>query len=87
MNNAAALKRQIHALDFAIVEMNLFLDTHPHDQNALALMHRYRRERCEAVAKYEAQFGPYEVTADRVGNTEHWSWIDNPWPWEYGVEC
>lgn len=87
MSNVNQLKKQIHALDFAILEMNLFLDTHPTDQTALTKRAQYLTERAEAVARYEAQYGPYEVTAKKVRNTDKWTWINDPWPWEYGGAC
>ena len=87
MRNATALHKQIDALDFAILEMELFLDTHPTDHTALAKRAQYMAERAEAIAQYEAQFGAYEVTRHRVRGTERWTWIDDPWPWEYGGVC
>ncbi len=86
MNTAAmtscGLRRRIAAYDFALVEMNLYLDTHPADCEALELMYAYRRKRDELVAAYEQQFGAYEIMARDVENRERWSWIDTPWPWE-----
>ncbi len=86
MNNRAALLRRIHAVDFALVELNLFLDTHPCNQAALQQFHAYQAQRTALIEAYEAQFGPYEVTVDRVqGDT--FNWVKGPWPWEYGKEC
>ncbi|MBQ7302315.1 MAG: spore coat protein CotJB [Clostridia bacterium] len=79
-NNHPAYK--IHALDFAILETQLYLDTHPCDQTALAALEKYRCERNEAVAAYEAQCGQYVRTADDV-NGDCWSWVKGPWPWEF----
>ena len=74
--------RKIHALDFAIWETQLYLDTHPSDQTALAAMEKYRCERNEAVAAYEAQYGRYVRTSDDVYG-DCWSWVNGPWPWEF----
>ena len=76
------LKRRIAAYDFALVEMNLYLDTHPDDKEALELMYAYRRKRTELVEVYESQFGPYENFAVHVQNPDRWSWVDDPWPWD-----
>ena len=35
MNERNMMKKSIDALCFSILETELFLDTHPHDQNAL----------------------------------------------------
>ncbi|MBE6756973.1 MAG: spore coat protein CotJB [Ruminococcaceae bacterium] len=79
---SCGLRRRIAAYDFALVEMNLYLDTHPCDKEALELMYAYRRKRAELVEVYEQHFGPYEVTARKVENPDRWSWVDAPWPWE-----
>ena len=47
MNNAAGEKsrmlRRIDAVDFAIHEMVLYLDTHPNDARALKAWEQYRK--------------------------------------------
>lgn len=80
-NNANALMQQIHALDFALVELNLFLDTHPCDTEALETFKAYRQQRAEKVAEYERCFGPIVHTIHDV-HDDRWCWIDSPWPWE-----
>ena len=82
MNEKRALKRHICALDFAIHEMVLFLDTHPEDQKAMQMLREYRRKRKDLIASYEARFGRYVVTVDDVKPTDKWYWINSPWPWE-----
>ena len=81
-NNRMAMTRQIDALDFALVELNLFLDTHPCDEKALETFALYRKHRDEKIAEYEACFGPMVRTAADV-DCDHWDWIDSPWPWEF----
>ena len=78
----AAMKKKIHALDFSILELTLYLDTHPSDKRALHKRHELIAERRSAVAAYEEKFGPYTVTADKVTG-DCWSWVNDPWPWEY----
>lgn len=85
MNEKAMLKRKIDALDFSIHEMVLFLDTHPHDRQALQMLREYRRHRREAIANYEAKCGPYVKTVDDAKSKDYWNWIDSPWPWEKEV--
>lgn len=85
MGNSKTLKERIHAYDFAIVELNLFLDTHPCDKEALCLLKMYRDKREQLVALYEQQYGPYVAkVTDVQGDT--FSWVDNPWPWDYCKE-
>lgn len=82
MNEKKMLKRQIDALAFAIHEMVLFLDTHPHDRKAIAMLKEYRRRRREAIAEFEAKFGNFVETTDDVKPNDYWYWLDSPWPWE-----
>ena len=84
--NKCMLRRRITALDFALYELVEYLDTHPCDTRALSLREEYKAKRAECIREYEAQFGPYIVTTNDVMG-DRWSWIDNPWPWEYGKEC
>lgn len=76
------LKKSIAAYDFALIEMNLYLDTHPDDGGAMELLNAYRRKREELVDAYESRYGTYVVTPSDVQG-ERWSWVDDPWPWDF----
>ena len=66
-------------LAFVLWELRLYLNTHPCNQQALALYRRLSRQaECET---YATAF----VADDGCANT--WGWIENPWPWEYGHNC
>ena len=82
MNDKCRLTRQIHALDFSIKEMELYLDVHPHNRKALNLISGLRRKRAALVEAYEQHFGRYIVTSHDAKNEDKWEWIDSPWPWE-----
>lgn len=83
--NKQSMLRQIHALDFAILEFGLYLDTHSWDSRALSKRQELQKQRREVVAAYEKRYGPYIVRSTQVqGN--RWSWVDNPWPWEFKGE-
>ena len=84
-NMKCALKKKIHALDFAVLELGLYLDTHPWDKRALHKRHHLLAERKAAVAAYEEKFGPYEPTWNKVRG-DSWSWVNDPWPWEYSAK-
>ena len=56
------LLKQLSALDFTIIELNLYLNTHPHDRNAL-MKHNTGVAQAKMVrAEYERRFG--SLTAD-----------------------
>lgn len=82
MNNMdrRQLMQEIRQAGFAIVDLNLFLDSHPQHQMALDyfkdVQMRYKKLRDE----YEMKYGPLTVCGT---NTEQgWSWVQAPWPWE-----
>lgn len=84
-NDKSRMLRRIDAVDFAIYEMTLYLDTHPGDTRALKTLEQYRTRRSELIGEYEMRFGPYVVTSNDVtGN--RWTWVDNPWPWDYQAD-
>lgn len=85
MNEKNIIKRKISALDFAIKETKLFLDTHPRDQKALHMLREYRRRRQDEIAKYENRFGKYIITTHDAPAENCWEWVDSPWPWERQV--
>ena len=67
---------QIMALDFAINELALYLDTHKDDEKALCLHNRYCKECKELKDKYQKVYGP--LTIEYPCNK--WRWIEEPWP-------
>jgi len=76
---------KVQAYEFAIVEVGLFLDTHPNDQTALSYFKQYRDMKHKAESDFTRKFGP--ITMDHMDNDlSTWRWIENPWPWETGSE-
>ena len=77
------LEKYISALDFALYEMVLYLDTHPTDKKALAAFAEYQMRRMEAIKEYESHYGQYLRMAVKTKPDGSWNWIKGPWPWEY----
>lgn len=73
------LLEKIAAIDFAIVELHLFLDTHPNDNAAATKLDEYKLRSKALTREYEAKYGPISAR-DRDAN--RWAWIANPWPWD-----
>lgn len=80
MNERKMLLSKIQKYDFALKELNLYLDTHPYCRRALALFDNYNKLRKEAVSEFTRKFGP--LTPEMNNDLQHWNWIDDPWPWE-----
>ena len=79
------LMDKINQYSFAMNEANLYLDTHPYDNEALAYFQKYRELRVEAVKDYAKYYAPLAIDYAVCDQTP-WSWVNEPWPWE-GVEC
>lgn len=77
----AELLNKIRQFDFMMVEAGLFLNNQCDCEAAQEDFCTYRRHHAEAVAEYEACYGP--LTYDGIDvKRDGWSWIQGPWPWE-----
>ncbi len=77
--NRERMLREVMAADFTVYDLALYLNTHPTDQQALALFKTAAQNAKILTNRYEQLYGP--LTARSVyGNT--WRWIESPWPWE-----
>ena len=85
MTNDVALDdtplHELQTLDFAIAELGLYLDTHADDKEAFELFRSYVRLQKEGMAAYEKQYGP--LTAAAAADGDAYTWLSDPWPWEY----
>lgn len=64
---------------FAINDLNLYLDTHPNDKEALSYLEYLINEEDKYKKEYLNKYGPLDI-CDTEGNT--YNWIENPWPWD-----
>ena len=80
MNDKRKCLEAVQSADFAVWETRLYLDTHPCDQAAMEALRSYEKQAAEARAEYESRFG--SLTGES-GDCECWSWVDDPWPWNF----
>lgn len=78
-NDREAKLYNVMCYSFAINDMNLYLDVHPDDRRALALLKELIMEEEKAKKEYIMSYGPLNV-CDTKG--DKFSWIDGPWSWE-----
>ena len=71
---------QIKSLDFAIIELGLYLDTHPDGQRALCMHREYCKQTKDLKDKYQKMYGPLTIFYP----CNKWRWLEQPWPWERG---
>lgn len=71
---------KIKEYDFSIIELGLYLDTHPNDEKALCLHKEYCKKAKELKDKYQKIYGPLTIYYP----CNKWRWLEQPWPWERG---
>lgn len=64
---------------FALWELRLYLNTHPNDRQALKMYETLCRQ--ARHPNYACTFAPCD------GAKSRWTWLDDPWPWEYAANC
>ena len=77
----ADMLERIKCLNFTIIELGLYLDTHPDDEKALCLHRKYCKEYRELTDKYQKVYGPLTIQFP----CNKWRWLEEPWPWEGGI--
>ena len=82
MNNNAnhSLAERIRELTFVLKELELYLDTHPNCKTALDYHYRTVTALKPLVEEYDITVGPLKSSG--VVNTEYWTWVNTPWPWQ-----
>ena len=80
-NEREALLYQLMQYKFALIELNLYLDTNPRDKDAIELYNKYLKIEKEMCKKYESMYGPLTL-GDNGLDENRWEWINSPWPWE-----
>lgn len=81
--NKTEMMRKVQMLNFILIDVGLFLNTHPTDKAALSFFNKYNALYRSAKNEYEQTYGP--LTIYGTNDTNSWSWIDEPWPWQMEV--
>ena len=77
------LLNEIGKIDFILVDLNLYLDTHPYDHTAIEEYKKYNELKSRLVKEYTSAYGPLCLdTLDPDMN--EWKWSLQDWPWEGG---
>lgn len=77
-DEAKSALKQLMEIDFSILELSLYLDTHPEDRRALAQHNYYVEQRKPLVKKLERLYSPLTIFT-KAGYP--WAWLNQPWPW------
>lgn len=80
MSEREQLMCKLSGARFAAFEMQLFLDTHAGNSEALKQMQKYQEQAAGLQEEYERKYGP--ITADDIYGDSRYDWICAPWPWD-----
>lgn len=77
----SAVEKRIDAYKFALYDLSLYLDSHPHDEQAMQLRQVYQARLGQLIDEYEQHYGKYIRTMSDV--EDNWTdWVKDPWPWD-----
>ena len=79
-----SLMEELRAMNFAIVDLKLYLNTHPCECRKVDVYNQFVQKYKALMAEYEENFGP--LVADTYESDCPWEWIENPWPWDKKCE-
>lgn len=72
---------ELQALEFVVLELGIYLDTHKDDVEAFQMYKQYAAMEKAAKAAYESKFGPITKAAAATGDS--YQWLSEPWPWNF----
>ena len=76
------LMRRIQETEFSLIDLNLFLDTHPDSKEALELFTKLAATLKSLKADYISKYGP--LCAKDSANNTPFQWVEpgRKWPWQ-----
>jgi spore coat protein JB len=80
-NNYMELRRELTAIHMMLEELQLYLNTHPSDREAISKRNVYAKQYKMLKDEYNKSFGM--ISQDDSMSPYPWQWIEEPWPWEY----
>lgn len=76
-----AMLKRLQEMEFVAIELNLYLDTHPCDEEALNDFNCAAEAIMKLKKEYEEEFGPLMNFGFSFSKSP-WQWVEGPWPWE-----
>lgn len=80
--NQMMMLLRIQEIEFVAIELNLYLDTHPCDAEALNDFNCAVTMLRKSKKEYEEVYGPLLNFGMGGYSKEPWQWSMSPWPWE-----
>ena len=80
--NQMAMLKRLQEMEFVAIELNLYLDTHPCDSDALNDYNCAVEMIRKLMKEYEECYGPLLPFGMAATKEDEWQWAQGPWPWE-----
>ena len=82
MQERNKLLKQISQCEFVLIDINLYLDTHPDDVSAIEDYNAYARQLEILKNKFTRTYGPiHNFGNSAVNDNAPFSWVSEPFPW------
>lgn len=82
MNSRNEMLRDIGIVDFVLVDLMEYLDTHPFDRNAIEYFNHYSKIKNQMMKEFSQKYFP--LVKDLAESNQEWRWGMAPLPWEGG---
>ena len=80
-NERDAMLMSFQQYNFALTDLELYLDSYPNDRNTMNLYKQYLSIIDDIKKEYEKKYGPLTCSSMYTVNN-NWKWNNSPWPWE-----
>ena len=80
MNQKEQMLKDIGVVSFTVIDLALYLDTHPHDRSAMEYFNHYNRIKTQMEKEFSRNFFP--LTMNQAESNKDWRWGEAPLPWE-----
>jgi spore coat protein JB len=84
MNNKEQMLNDIGVVGFILIDLGLYLDTHPDDRNAIEYFNHYSRIKNQMTRDFSMKY--YPLTMELAESGREWRWGQAPMPWEGGCD-
>lgn len=75
---------EIYKIGFAIIDLTLYLDTHPDCQNGIDMMKELLQKRLDSLAEFAKNYYPLTQLSIITGTPDstQYNWDEGPLPWD-----
>ncbi|MBS5062776.1 MAG: spore coat protein CotJB [Hungatella hathewayi] len=78
---------EIDEISFTLNDLNLYLDTHPEDQEALSAFNQASTKRKQLMEAFAKEFDPLTINCITPDiNQQKFSWTAGPLPWDNQIK-